>query len=289
MPVVPETINILNRSANLLVKRYARPGADTIILIHGGPGVPDEFTEARDYLINYFQVITFEQRGTGIAKCRGITFTIEDYLEDINAIADKFHLHNYHLLGHSWGGLYAQLYAQKYPDRIKSLFLCSPASGTGDEIWRHTEKEAFEFQHSKATTFEWMMMGVYTILGWLGCRKAYQLLVRQVIINYNKGYPVGPPDKEKLAKIKPVAIMKTRASIINYPQLEHFGRTPYPVIVTFGAYDIYKKSKEYTINRLPFAHVVTIPDCGHTPWKHNFPEFRKILAQFYALNQINTV
>jgi hypothetical protein len=55
------------------------------------------------------------------------------YISDINAIAKHFELKKIHLLGHSWGGLYAQIYANKYPENILSLFLSSPGTGTGSE------------------------------------------------------------------------------------------------------------------------------------------------------------
>ncbi len=56
----------------------------------------------------------------------------------------------YHLLGHSWGGLYAQIYAQEFPEKVLSLFLSSPSSGTGYQ-WDETEDEVMDFNKSKTT------------------------------------------------------------------------------------------------------------------------------------------
>jgi proline iminopeptidase len=281
--MIQKTENVLLQSGNasLSVRFYANPGKETVILLHGGPGVPDEMTEVREILWPSLQVITFDQRGTGIKPCRECTFTIPEYLRDINTLASHFDLDRFHLFGHSWGGLYAQLYAQSFPHRIASLFLCSPASGCGKKIWTLTEKEVFQYNRSRSTLLQWIGMGLNTMLGMLGSNRACRRLFRQVIVNYHKGFGVTPPEGEKLAKINAGPVNRTRKYIICHDPLANFGPTPYPVIITYGDQDAYGKSREYTFTRFPGARREIIPRCGHTPWKHNLPEFAKILNSFY--------
>ena len=281
MNQIPESITIPSGNALLAVKLYPRPASETILLLHGGPGVPDEMTEVREALTGQLQVITFDQRGTGTDKCPGCAFSVPEYIDDINNIANHFQLEKFHLFGHSWGGLYAQLYAGEFPGRIVSLFLCSSASGTGKKIWGLTEKEVFLYNRSHSTTGEWMIMGINTLLALLGSNSAYRRLFRQVIINYHKGYNVPPPEPEKLAKINSLAANKTRQAIKQYPPLPVFGKTTYPVMITYGQYDAYGVSKEYVFERFPFARTAIIPGSGHTPWKHNLKAFTKVLYNFY--------
>lgn len=276
-----ESSNVGSGNALLAVKLYAKPGAETVILLHGGPGVPDEMTEVREILAKRMQVITFDQRGTGVEKCRNCTFSLAEYTDDINRIADFFKLENFHLFGHSWGGLYAQVFAQEFPNRIISLFLCSPGSGTGKKIWSLTEKEVLEYNRKRSSNWEWISMGLNSLLGLLGSSSAYRRLFRQVIINYHKGFNVAPPEPEKLAGINSRAANKTRHKIMQYPPLRIFGKTSYPVMITYGQYDAYGNSKDYVFERFPEAQTIIIPHCGHTPWKHNLPEFTKILNGFY--------
>ena len=286
MSQIPESITIQSGNACLAVKHYAKPDAETVILLHGGPGVPDEMTEVREFLSAHMQVITFDQRGTGTASVRKCTFSIADYINDINTIGAHFKLDKFHLFGHSWGGLYAQLYAREFPGRIASLFLCSPASGTGS-LWAITEKEVFRYNKSRSTTPEWIMMGVHSLLGLLGSSAAYRNLYKQVIINYHKGFNVEPPGPEKLAKINVRAGNMTRRAIKQYPPLAIVGKTLYPVMITYGQYDAYGSSKEYVFERFPGARVIIIPNCGHTPWKHNLAAFIKILFDFYLETPLN--
>jgi proline iminopeptidase len=282
MSQLPENITLQSGKARLAVKFYSRPASETIILLHGGPGVPDEMTEVREFLAGHMQVITFDQRGTGSDKCKKCTFSIPEYISDIDCIADFFNLEDFHLFGHSWGGLYAQLYTRENPGRIASLFLCSPGSGTG-KIWVLAEKEVFQYNRNRSTNREWVMMGLNAFLGLLGSNSAYRRLFRQIIINYHKGYDVPPPEPEKLARINSRAANKTRSAIKQYPPLGIFGKTTYPVVITYGQYDAYGISKKYVFERFPAARYIEIPDCGHTPWKHNLSEFKKILADFYFI------
>ena len=283
MDQIPIYTTIQSGNARLTLKIYPKPGADTIILLHGGPGVPDELTEVRETLAPYFRVITFNQRGTGPGGHKGCTYTIPDYLDDLNRIGQHLELSSFHLFGHSWGGLYAQLYAKACPEKIMSLFLCSPASGCGREIWKLTEREVFLYNQKRSGTIEWIGMGLNSMLGILGSSQAYRKLFRQVILNYHKGYNVEPPDPEKLAGINAPAVNRTRRQVARYAPLGPFGHTAFPVIITYGDQDAYGKSREFVFLRFPEARYVTISRCGHTPWKHNLPEFRKILENFYVI------
>jgi proline iminopeptidase len=283
MSLIVQSLKIRSGNAVLEVRRYEKPASETIILLHGGPGMPDEMTEIREFLQEKMQVITFDQRGTGLKNIKGCTFTIKDYLDDIDRIADYFQLKSFHLLGHSWGGLYAQIYATERPERIISLFLCSPVAGTG-KVWSIAEREVFQYNRKRSTGLEWMMMGVNTMLGFLGSRSAYRRLFKQIIINYHKGYNVPPTDPEKLAKINARAGIKTRQAIKQYPPLNIVGDTIYPVMITYGQYDAYDKSKEYVLLRYPNAKTMIIPDSGHTPWKHSWPVFKHILSDFFLSN-----
>jgi proline iminopeptidase len=280
---MPEEFILHSGNAILSGKLYPKKDADTVILLHGGPGVPDEMTEVREALTSLMQVIIFDQRGTGRSMCRDCSYSIPEYTGDINHIADHFRLKKIHLFGHSWGGLYAQLYAHDFPGRIASLFLCSPASGTGKKIWGLNEKEVLDYNRKRTTHIEWMLMGLNYLLGWLGSSSAYRRLYRQVILNYHKGYNVEPPGPEKLSGINSRAGNRTRRAIKHYPPLGVFGKTAYPVIITYGQYDAYGNSKDYVPERFPYATVVEIPDCGHTPWKHNPIAFNRIVSDFYSL------
>ena len=136
--VQTNTLLIESTSAKLFTIVYPKQKAETVILLHGGPGVPMDFSPIAEQLSRKYQVIAFDQRGTGRSPVNGATYSIDEYLKDIDAIAQHFGVDKFHLFGHSWGGLYAQIYAERNPQKVLSMFLSSPSSGTG-ELWKQTE------------------------------------------------------------------------------------------------------------------------------------------------------
>lgn len=274
---------IKNGDTVLNTKVYAVNGNnETVILLHGGPGVPDEMLEVVEVLHRQYNVITFEQRGVGLSKCGDSGYSIEKYISDLDAIASELNIEKFHLFGHSWGGLYAQVYALKNMDRIKSLFLCSPSSGT-NKTWKKTEKEVLMFNKKMTTFSEWMRMGWDSLLGMLGNDKAYRRMFIQVMKNYHSGYGNIVVDSELLDGVYAEPINKTRKAIIEYEPLTEFKNLNFPIVVTYGSNDIYGESKNELINRLPTAEIKIIDKCGHIPWKHNLSEFKKILSNFYLI------
>jgi len=281
--MIPETFTIHSGSCSIEARLYPITGAETVILLHGGPGVPADMTEVREILNQKYQVITFDQRGTGTGDHRKCTYMIPDYLQDVNNLAGFFSLPAFHLFGHSWGGLYAQLYASENTERILSLFLCSPASGCGPVVWKMTEREVLQYNRMRSTRLEWLGMGFNSLLGILGSNMACRRLFRQVIINYHKGYHVEPPEPEKLAKINAAPVNRTRPFIVAHSPLRSFGHTSYPVIITYGDNDAYGTSRKFIYERFPGARLEVIPNCGHTPWKHNPKVFLNLLKDFYSI------
>ncbi len=272
---------INNGKAKLSIKVYSNNKSETVILLHGGPGVPDDMLEVVNQLKDSYRVITFEQRGVGLSKCEGGGYKIEDYISDIDAISDNLKIDSFHLFGHSWGGLYAQIYAEARPEKISSLFLCSPSSGTNG-IWKKTEKEVMYFNKNNTSKKEWSIMGWNSLLGMFGSDKAYQKLFKQVLKNYHKDYGKVEIEDEYFTKIHAKPVNKTRKEIVKYKTLPEFNEADYPIIIIYGENDIYGESKNELLLRFPTAKVEIIEKCGHIAWKHKPIEFYKILNEFYT-------
>ena len=273
-------ILIQNKKNVLNVSVYSNDKTETIILLHGGPGVPDDMLEVVEQLKIRYKVITFEQRGTGLSECNGCDYKMEDYISDIDAITEYLKVDRFHLFGHSWGGLYAQIYAEANPNKIKSLFLCSPSSGT-NLTWKRTEREVMQFNKQATTIGEWMSMGWYSLVGMMGSDKAYQKVFTQVLKNYHKNYGDIEIKQTFLEKIYADPINKTRKEIVNYRNLTQLSNPKFNILITYGNNDIYGESKNELLERYPTANVKILKNCGHIPWKHNPTLFNSTLAKFY--------
>lgn len=104
-------------------------GKDTIIMIHGGPGMDAE------YMINDFNtlaenhvLIYYDQRGGGRSTLPDTLLaekllSIDKHIEDLEALRKYFKMGKMTLLGHSFGTMVTANYQIKYPDRIHKLIL----------------------------------------------------------------------------------------------------------------------------------------------------------------------
>ena len=280
-----KTLLIESRSAKLFTVIYPKQNVETVILLHGGPGVPMDFSPIAEKLSHNYQVIAFDQRGTGRSPVNGAIYSIDEYIKDIDAIAQHLGLNKFHLFGHSWGGLYAQIYAEENPHRIQSMFLSSPSSGTG-EVWKQTESEVMSFNKEHSGLWGWLMMGVKSLLGMFGSDKAYQSLFKQVLENYHKEFdPSFAATDAMVENIRAEPINKTRPHIVKCQPLKDAVDYCFPIMITYGQKDIYGGSKKSIKNRFPKAAIVEFQNAGHIAWKHNNTEFVRILTDFYQLQQ----
>lgn len=104
-----------------------------LMIVHGGPG------ESHDYFLPYLtplaqrnRLIFIDERGSGKSqKLDNVSgYTIENMVEDVEAVRKALGLGKISLLGHSVGGVLAQAYALKYQKNLTHLILCSTFPST---------------------------------------------------------------------------------------------------------------------------------------------------------------
>ncbi|WP_240506768.1 alpha/beta hydrolase [Thermoactinospora rubra] len=102
-----------------------------IIVVHGGPGVPELEENARSLAAltgRGFDVYLYAQLGTDgsarLADPRG--YTRERDVADLEGLRERLGLDRVVLLGHSYGGEIAARYLAAHPGRVAKLVLTSP-------------------------------------------------------------------------------------------------------------------------------------------------------------------
>ncbi|KAF2509828.1 alpha/beta fold hydrolase [Flavobacterium foetidum] len=119
-------VSLFAQGQNLYIKTYGNEKNKPLIFIHGGPSgnaTLFEGTTAQNLANQGFYVIAYDRRGEGRSADSNATFTYEEAIQDLNSIYSKYHLKKAVLLSHSFGGLVATLYANKYPQKVSSLVL----------------------------------------------------------------------------------------------------------------------------------------------------------------------
>lgn len=101
---------------------------EPLVILHGGPGA------SHDYFLPYLmplarknRLIFIDERGSGRSEKVENTsaYTVENMVEDVEAVRQVLELGKISLLGHSCGGVLAQAYALKYQKNLSHLILCS--------------------------------------------------------------------------------------------------------------------------------------------------------------------
>jgi proline iminopeptidase len=120
--------------ANGVLLYYEAVGhGPALLVVHGGPGAShDYFLPWLLPLARTHRVIFIDERGSGRSEKLQdpAGYTIENMVEDIEAVRKAFRLAKFDLLGHSYGGALAQAYALKYQQNLSHLVLGSTWSST---------------------------------------------------------------------------------------------------------------------------------------------------------------
>lgn len=117
---------LLVNAQTIYSKSYGKKSNPTIIFIHGGPGGNStlfESTTAKCLAEKGFYVIVYDRRGEGRSFDVNATFTFNEAFNDLNDIYKEYKIKKANILAHSFGGIVSVLFADKYPEKIKSIIL----------------------------------------------------------------------------------------------------------------------------------------------------------------------
>ena len=280
------TFRLMTPTAELAIRDFGGRG-NPVVLLHGGPGVPDYLEPVALLLASKYRVVTFDQRGVGKSIVRSGGYTIPNYLSDLEALREHLGVEKLHVFGHSWGGLLAQLYAVTYPAHVSSLFLASSSIGVGMD-WKRMEGAVLRYNRRQAGWLRFLAMGGWTLLSLLpGKRGDYgqQRMFAQVWRNYFADPTTAPaPDPLWLEGIRGRAMQQTRQAILheNPKILERASNlSTLPVLILFGAQDIYGDGAQVVFSRFPQARHVLLEGSGHLPWLQAPHSFEQALRSFY--------
>jgi pimeloyl-ACP methyl ester carboxylesterase len=116
---------------------YHRTGTDGPVLVchPGGPGFSAQYFGDLAGLWERFTLVLLNPRGTGGSSrpADPKAYLIDDYVSDLEELRVHLGLEKMLLLGHSHGGMVAQAYAARHPDRVEKLVLASTLARFAEE------------------------------------------------------------------------------------------------------------------------------------------------------------
>ena len=114
-----------------------------LVLLHGGPGATHHyfhpwFSRAAEFA----RVIYYDQRGCGMSGYDpGKGYSTSQAAEDLECLRIAMGIDNWVVLGHSYGGLLAQIYAQRYPEHLAGLVLVCSATSNDLQLGRSRQAD----------------------------------------------------------------------------------------------------------------------------------------------------
>jgi pimeloyl-ACP methyl ester carboxylesterase len=124
-------IQVEDARLHFVIRGSGRP----VVLIHGNPGSWRDWTRVYAPLASDFCVVAFDRPGhghSGRPEQNG-NATVEVQARLLNSALAELGVERPILVGHSWGGALALIYALSYPDAVSGLVLVAPAAYESDD------------------------------------------------------------------------------------------------------------------------------------------------------------
>jgi pimeloyl-ACP methyl ester carboxylesterase len=109
---------------HFLIKGAGRP----VVLIHGNPGSCQDWARLYGPITARYQAVAFDRPGHGRSeRPNHEDATVEVQARMLHAALAELHIERPILVGHSWGGALALVYALEFPNDLAGAVLMAPA------------------------------------------------------------------------------------------------------------------------------------------------------------------
>ena len=126
-PIEPYETGMLQVSElhTIAWEKSGNPEGMPVLVIHGGPGGGGQPSYRQYFDPNAYNIIQFDQRGCGKSTPHAELKdnTTQASVSDIEMLREKFGIQTWHVFGGSWGSTLSLVYAQQFPECVRSLML----------------------------------------------------------------------------------------------------------------------------------------------------------------------
>ncbi len=264
-----------------------------LVLINGGPGGTHHYFHPWfGRAAEFARVIYYDQRGTGLSEYRPGTdgYSVEQAVEDLDAIRSALGIDRWVLVGFSYGGFLAQYYATTYPEHVAGLVLVGASPGLWTELGETRQYDYItEAETEKMREIRSELRELREQEGW-SRQKYVQLLIYNNHINGDwKRQHFYRPTMDEFAQMALYdwvndtdfnSIMSRSANRVDLTGA--FDKNPIPTLLLEGKWDLTWGDEKPTIlsRNHPRARMVVIEAAGHSIYNENPDAFFSELERF---------
>ncbi len=104
-----------------------------LYMVHGIGSRKTTWDDLIDGLKDRFTCVSYDLRGHGDSPEPPTPYSLDDLVDDLEALRKKLGHEQIHVIGHSLGGMIGPAYARAYPQHTRSVGLLSTAAGRTEE------------------------------------------------------------------------------------------------------------------------------------------------------------
>ena len=214
------------------------PGKLPLLCLHGGSGAAHDYLESLQAMADTGRrVVFYDQLGCGrssLPEAKPEMWTVELFVEEVDAVRRALSLDRVHLLGQSWGGMLGMEYELTQPEGLESLTVAS----------------------SPASMIQWVAEANRL-------REALPPDVQQTLLRHEAEGTVASPEYEAAMNVfyarhvcrvapQPEYVQRTFAAIARNPEVYHTmnGPSEFHVIGTLKTWDVIPRLGEIRVPTL---------------------------------------
>jgi len=264
-----------------------------LVLINGGPGGTHHYFHPWfSRAAQYAQVVYYDQRGCGLSDFEPgeSGYSVDQAVADLDAIRQALGLEEWSLLGYSYGGFLAQLYAIRHPEHVAGLILLGAEPGMWADLGESRQEDFLsQAEQDKKKQVLAQLREMREQNGW--SRREY---VQRVIYNYQlngdwKRQHFFRPSRERTAQVALFewdndgdfnAVMGRTRDRIDLTGA--FESNPIPTLILEGECDRTwgEKKRATLVANHPRARSVVFEGTAHGVYDEQPGAFFPVLAEF---------
>lgn len=220
------------------------------------------------WLSQHFEVIAMDNRGTGRSEVPEGPYTIEQMADDCAAVLDAARRDSAHVVGASLGGMIAQRFVLRHPERVRSLVLVCTRPGGPQAV--HPSEE--------------VVRGLVT-----GGEDPSNVYRRNAWFLYAEDTRTNHPERieedlhhRQLIPTRPPGYLGQLAAAMGHDAWEELAGVGVPTLVVHGTADmlIPVENGRLLAERIPGAELVEIEGAGHMLQSDALDEVRDAVLGF---------